>query len=68
MAKEVSLNFKAEEELANMLGRASVLTDKHKSEIIRTCLLLSINTVVANPGLCGSVQLEHFSSNNSLES
>lgn len=67
MATDVPINFKINDRLANILGRATVITDKSKSEIIRTCILLSISTVIANPALCNMVQVEHFSDKNIME-
>lgn len=67
MAKDRSLNFKTNDRMANILGRAAVITDKSVSDIIRTCINLSLYTVIANPALCNMVQPEHFNDNNITE-
>lgn len=63
-AKEVTLTFKASEQLSDMLGKATVTTDKNKSEIIRACILLSLPTILACPSLANRIQVEDFKNNN----
>ncbi len=58
MANDVTVTFKVSENFADLLGRASFDIDRGKSEIIRACILLSIDTIIANPRLANSIQIE----------
>ena len=64
MANEITITFKVPEDLADLLGRTSFDIDKAKSEIIRTCILLSIDTIKAVPSLVNRIQIEDRESNN----
>ena len=62
-AKEVTVTFKTSEALAEMLRETMMDTDKNKSEIIRCCLLLGLNTVRACPSLVHRLQVEDMRGN-----
>lgn len=64
MAKEIPLNLKISEEMADMLSRAIFEIDKSKSDIVRCCILLSLQTIVACPSLINRIQVEDFKRNN----
>jgi len=56
MAKEVTITFKCDEAMADWLRKSAFELDKSASEIIRTCILLSLDTVKAIPSLIQSIQ------------
>ncbi len=58
MAKETTITFKTSEPLADLIGRIAFETDKNKSEVIRACVLLGIDTVRATPSLVNRIQIE----------
>jgi len=64
MANEIPITFKVSEKLADLLGKTSFDIDKAKSEIIRCCILLSIDTIKACPSLVNRIQIEDRESNN----
>jgi len=64
MANDVTVTFKVSDEFADLLGRASFDIDKGKSEIIRACILLGIDTIKANPSLVNIVQIDTRKNNN----
>lgn len=64
MSNEITITFKVSEKFADLLGKASFDIDKGKSEIIRTCILLSIDTIKAVPSLVNRIQIEDREGNN----
>lgn len=58
MAKEVTITFKCDEAMADWLRRSAFELDKSASEVIRTCILLSLDTVKAIPTLIQSIQFK----------
>ncbi|MBT6217835.1 MAG: hypothetical protein HOI42_13860 [Candidatus Marinimicrobia bacterium] len=64
MANDITITFKAPTELADLLGKTAFDIDKGKSEVIRACILLSIDTVQAVPSLVNRIQIEDRKSNN----
>ena len=56
--KEVVLNFKVCEQFADWLDLAAKKIDRPKSQIMRTCLLLSLPIVLVNPSLVDHTRLE----------
>ena len=56
--KEVVLNFKVCEQFSEWLDLAAKQIDRPKSQILRTCLLLSLPSVLANPSLVDHARLE----------
>ena len=60
MAKKkiAAINFKISEELEDLISKTSFEIDKNKSEVIRTCVLLSIDTVKKYPSLVNRIQFE----------
>ena len=64
MSNEITITFKVSEKFADLLGKASFDIDKGKSEIIRTCILLSIDTIKSVPSLVNRIQIEDREGNN----
>jgi|GEM_PF-1693782 len=64
MANEHTITFKVSENFKNLLGRAAFDIDKGMSEIIRACILLSIDTIKNCPSLVHRIQLEDRKDNN----
>ena len=58
MATEVSNTFKVTEDMAKWIGQAAFDMDKSKSEVIRACILLSLDTVFNCPSLVHRIQFE----------
>jgi len=57
MANDSKVTFMCDESMANLLSKVSFDTDNNKSEIIRACILLSIDTVRNTPSLVQRIQL-----------
>ena len=55
---EVTHTFKTSKDFADWLGKKVYEIDRNKSEFIRTCILLSADTILANPCLCHRIQFE----------
>ena len=55
---KVTLTFIVNKEFAEWFNRIVVETDKNKSEFIRTCILLSGETIRKIPSLCNRIQFE----------
>jgi len=58
MATDVSVTFKVSEDMARWISQAAFNIDKNKSEIIRACILLSMDTVINCPSLVHRMQFE----------
>jgi len=56
--KEITITFKTSEALADLIGRTAFEIDKSKSEIIRSCVLLSIDTIKNVPSLVNRIHIE----------
>jgi hypothetical protein len=56
--EHTTVTFKMEEEMASWLSRVAFEMDKSKSELIRCCLLLSLDTVIATPSLVNRIRFE----------
>lgn len=57
MSNDTKVTFMCPEQLAELVGAVSFEIDKNKSEIIRTCLLLGIDTVRSNPSLVNRLNI-----------
>jgi len=57
MANDSKVTFMCDESMANLLSKVSFDTDNNKPEIIRACILLSIDTVRNTPSLVQRIQL-----------
>ena len=57
MSKEVTVTFKTSEPLARLLSQTAFEIDKNKSEVVRCCILLSIDTVRNCPSLVHRIQI-----------
>jgi len=64
MAKETTITFKVTEPMADLISRTAFDLDKGKSELIRCCILLSLDTIKAMPSLINRIQLEDRTINN----
>lgn len=58
MGTDVSVTFKVTEEMARWIGQSAFTIDKSKSEIIRACILLSMDTILNCPSLVHRIQFE----------
>lgn len=58
MAKEIPITFKVEEDMAEWISKTAFDIDKNKSEILRCCVLLGLDTIKANPSLVHRIQFE----------
>jgi len=58
MGNDEKITFKCSEELKDLIGKLTVETDRSASEIIRCCIMLSIDTVKASPALIDHVRFE----------
>ncbi len=56
-SKDVTVTFKCSEQLADLVGKTSFKADCNKSELIRCCLLLGIDTVKNCPSLVNRIQV-----------
>ena len=65
MAKEISLAFKAPEEMERAIGQMTVKTDRNKSEILRACVCLALPVLKANPSLIYRLDFGEFEGNQS---
>ena len=57
MANDAKVTFMCDESMANLLSKVAFDSDNNKSEIIRACILLSIDTVRNTPSLVQRLQL-----------
>lgn len=53
--QDTKVTFMCSEQLAELVGKVSFETDFNKSEVIRTCILLGIDTIRANPALASKI-------------
>jgi hypothetical protein len=65
MANEISLAFKAPEEMERAIGQMTVKTDRNKSEILRACVCLALPILKSNPSLIYRIDFGEFDSNQS---
>lgn len=56
MAEEVKITFKVAGEMADWIGKVAFDLDRTKSEIIRCCILLGVDTIKATPSLVDRIQ------------
>ena len=56
--EQISVTFKVSEPMAEWISRTAFQIDKNKSEVIRACILLSMDTVAATPSLVHRIQFE----------
>lgn len=56
--EHVTVTFKAPEDMAAWISKVAFDLDKSKSELIRACVLLSMDTVANTPSLCNRIQFE----------
>jgi hypothetical protein len=57
MGQDTKVTFMCSEQLADLVSRVSFEIDQSKSEVIRTCILLGIDTLRANPALINKIDL-----------
>jgi len=58
MGTEASVTFKVTEEMARWIQQTAFDIDKNKSEVIRCCILLSLDTIKACPSLVNRIQFD----------
>lgn len=58
MSKDTKVTFMCDEGLAELIGKVAFDTDRNKSEIIRACILMSIETVRMVPSLTNRLSME----------
>ena len=58
MSKEVTVTFKIEEDMSDWFSKCCFKMEKSKSEVIRACILLGIDAIIAMPGLVRFVSFE----------
>ena len=51
MATDISITFKAQEEMETAIGTIAMAADRNKSEVIRACISLALPIIKANPTL-----------------
>lgn len=56
--QDTKVTFMCPEQLAELVGRVSFETDLNKSEVIRACILLGIDTIRANPALANTIDVQ----------
>ena len=56
---DVTHTFKTDLVFASWLAKMVKGADRSKSDFIRTCILLSADTIAAHPSLCNLVLFEH---------
>lgn len=52
------VSFMLDDELSEILAKVAFALDRNKSEVIRACILLSIDTIAANPPLLSKISIE----------
>jgi hypothetical protein len=57
MSADNKLTFMCDDAMAELLAKVAFHSDKNKSEIIRACVLLAIDTVAANPALINKISI-----------
>ena len=58
MAKACKETFMCEEPLAELISRVAYQIDRTKSDVIRACILLGIDTIRSTPSLTNRVTIE----------
>ena len=57
MANDSKITFMCDEAMADLLAKVSFSSDCNKSEVIRACILLGIDTVAQAPSLVQRLSL-----------
>lgn len=63
MANDISITFKAQEEMETAIGTIAMKADRNKSEIIRACISLALPIIKANPSLIYRITFSEFNLN-----
>lgn len=60
MGKKVDnkITFMIDDQLAEMIAKVAFTLDRNKSEVIRGCILLAIDTIANNPPLLSKITIE----------
>jgi len=64
MATDVSITFKAQEEMETAIGTIAMKADRNKSEVIRACISLALPIIQANPTLIYRIAWSEMNLNN----
>jgi hypothetical protein len=58
MANDRKETFMCPEQMAELIGKVAFDIDRSKSEVVRACILLSIETIRVNPSLANRITVE----------
>jgi hypothetical protein len=58
MAKEATVTFKMSDEMSDWFSKCCFRMEKSKSEVLRACILLGIDTIIASPCIVNLLQFE----------
>lgn len=63
MANDISITFKAQEEMETAIGTIAMKADRNKSEVIRACISLALPIIKANPSLIYRIAFQEMNLN-----
>jgi len=63
MAQDISITFKASEEMESAIGKIMNMADKSRSEVLRACVTLALPLLQANPSLTWRVNFSELKLN-----
>ena len=63
MANDISITFKASEDMEAAIGKIMNLADKSRSEVLRACVTLSLPLLYSNPSLTWRVNFSEIKLN-----
>ncbi len=58
MSNDQKITFMCPDSMTDLIGKVSFEIDRNKSELLRACVLLSIDTIRANPSLTNRLSIE----------
>lgn len=58
MGKDTKITFTCEEEMAELIGKVAFESDRNKSEVIRACVIMSVESVRVMPSLTNRLSME----------
>lgn len=64
MSTDISITFKAQEEMETAIGTIAMKADRNKSEVIRACISLALPIIKANPTLIYRIAFSEMNLNN----
>lgn len=63
MANDISITFKASEDMEAAIGKIMNIADKSRSEVLRACVTLALPLLQANPSLTWRIQFSELNLN-----